>query len=387
MMVGDDARNHRVSLPGVQDVFILGAGFSMAIAPDYMPSTDVLGQRAIDQLAGAHKASRRIHSDTCDGISCDEPRLVGGKPPGGNFEVWLSRLAQTQPYLEQSENDRSHTLFAEVSSAVASQICQSTVDACIHVHPDSNEWLPRLIRAWHDRKAEVITFNYDTLIEACLAGCHLPLSYTSSDLWVEVPSRGWPNYRLVGPSIVSHWAESEGAGDRRYMPVRTFRLYKLHGSIHWYWDDASRSADSMVEIGLPVGWNDSEAEHEWLPQHRAPGKVPIIVPPTVSKNAFFDNPKIQLLWRSALKVLRNASRIFVVGYSMPEHDLLVSSMLLEATRGRSEDMQAYVVNRDPGLAPRLRAAGLNPLNEDFAGGLDCVQRFTEAYAAGALPGS
>src|SRR4029453_7017650 len=124
--------------PYVGDVFVLGAGFSMAVS-NVMPSTDELGARALRLLRALHNARVHAHSDKCDGISCDEPQLVDNEPPAPNFEIWLSRLAEAQPYLFDAVNDRRRALYRDLSGALASEVEQATVEACEQVIP-SPDW-------------------------------------------------------------------------------------------------------------------------------------------------------------------------------------------------------------------------------------------------------
>src|SRR5262245_19044366 len=121
------------------------------------------------------------------------------------------------------------------------------------------------------------------------------------------------------------------------MSGQTFQYRKLHGSTNWHWDETTRAADSIVDIGLEHVWRESEPryppdEHE----SRAPGKVPMIVPPMTSKSGYFDNPVIRDLWRGAFEALRGARRVFVIGYSMPPGDSLVRSMMNDAIQPGQE---------------------------------------------------
>src|SRR5205807_4105885 len=103
--------------------------------------------------------------------------------------------------------------------------------------------------------------------------------------------------------------------------------------LNWYWDERTRSAESMINIGLPQMWNGGTDDNPPL-KVRAAGRVPVIVPPTLSKNALLDNRVLRTIWRWAFEGLRKADRVFVLGYSLPPGDLLVRSLLLEALRVR-----------------------------------------------------
>ena len=160
----------RIEFP---DAFILGAGFSKAIAST-MPVTQELGERCIQQLKDAHASRGRPdglpmrpdeHSAVCDGISCDGstplPTFVSGAL---NFEEWLSSLAESQPFHLPPENARRQALFSELTGSVSWYIDQSVARTVEGHQPP--EWLKELVTAWHFGSCNVVTFNYDTLIEA-----------------------------------------------------------------------------------------------------------------------------------------------------------------------------------------------------------------------------
>lgn len=83
----------------VSYAFVLGAGFSRTVS-NHMPLTDELGEACRDVLPP------------------DTP-----KPPreltSGFFELWLSQLAEEQPYLNTQQNLRNQATFIAYSNGVA----------------------------------------------------------------------------------------------------------------------------------------------------------------------------------------------------------------------------------------------------------------------------
>jgi hypothetical protein len=345
------------------DAFILGAGFSKAIDYLQMPTTDELGDRAIELLQSIHRASPRTHSSTCDGISCDHPVLVNGKPPGGSFEVWLSRLAEPQPYRFEHENAVASSLYEQLASAVADTILWATQRCCEQQPAMEAAWFAPLLTAWHERRADVLTFNYDTLVEARFDALQI----------VDGPSMSRPyNHRDLGPQLLPE-AGVVDVGPAGPIPW-SFNYMKLHGSIHWYWDPMTRSADSMVDVGLPARWPHNPNDRTWQPAVLVPGRRPVVVPPTTSKTAFFNNPVIRHQWRKAFEAIRSADRVILIGYSLPTYDLLVGSLLDDAARQRG-GIPAIVVDLDPvPVGERLSRLGF-----DIASTFDDVANFVDAY--------
>jgi len=347
------------------DAFILGAGFSKAIAAT-MPLTFELGTRSVDQLKSVHAAriSPGEHSTKCDGLSCDGNSPIGVFYSGTlDFEEWLTTLAEPQPYLLMPENARREALFSELTGSIAWVIEQSqarTVEG-----KDPPPWLARLVTEWHRRRSFVVTFNYDTLIEA-----------TVDCLQIAITGDPHPmTHKTLGPSVIQNWTPMwDGV---RLHAAESFRYSKLHGSTHWCWDSMTKAADSIVQIGLRHEWKQrSQSFDDAEQEHRAPGKVPMIVPPTTGKSTYFNNPVIRYLWHDAFSGLAKARRIFVFGYSLPPGDTLVRSMLAELLPGK----ELWVIN--PNSDVRDRFATLKPaaLVERFVANDMAPDDFVEAYS-------
>ncbi len=176
-----------------RDAFVLGAGFSMAIART-MPSTDALGERVLASQRSIHAGSAERHSSKCDGLSCDYPILGADGVPKPTFELWLSALAEPQPHLFEPENDRRRALFGELSGLIALNI-EGAVQLTVRAG-NPPEWLSALVTHWNDTRAEVITFNYDTLVEATVD--HLELLAPSPPNGEPTPLKSL----MIGPSVV-----------------------------------------------------------------------------------------------------------------------------------------------------------------------------------------
>ena len=351
------------------DAFVLGAGFSMAIGRP-MLSTEDLGQRVLATQRSIHEGHVRTHSAICDGLSCDYPILSRGALPAADFEAWLSALAESQPYLLSPENDRRRALFSELKGLIALVVTAAVETTVARQEPP--QWLETLVETWNEKRAELVTFNYDTLVEATVDHLNLAAPY---------PPDGGPQrltYQVVGPSVFPSFQMMYGG--LRLPPADSFRYRKLHGSTHWYWDEMTHAADSMVEVGLRSHWNDVAPEYsdEELHQYRAPGKEPMIVPPTTIKSIYFDNPAIRFLWHDAYKALLAARRVFVIGYSLPRADLLVRSMLTDSL----EDTEIWIVNPDEGVGERFEELGVGALNREFCGrDGDLMVEFVDRYRA------
>ena len=134
----------RIGVKGsTRDVVILGAGFSHALSSE-MPLTDQLGDRVLreKQFWGYR----------------------GVKSPftSGGFEKWLSTLAEDQPYLSAAENLANRALFVQLSGAIR-RVLGGAEHATLG--KGGPEWLFKLLSVLHKRRANVLTLNYDGLVE------------------------------------------------------------------------------------------------------------------------------------------------------------------------------------------------------------------------------
>lgn len=129
----------------------------------------------------------------------------------------------------------------------------------------------------------LITFNYDLVIEKALTTLGLKPDYQLQPIYQ--PTNIW-----IGP---------DG-------PIP---ILKLHGSINWSMDSVTR----QVSVADP---NELISD---------PNRFPVIVPPTWNKGASFDI--LDNIWGRAIGALNRATRVFIIGYSMPKSDIFFEHFL------------------------------------------------------------
>lgn len=304
-----------------RDVYVLGAGFSRAIS-DQMPLLTELGEEILN-LLGA-----------------DAPTILPNLQPR-DFENWLSFLAEDDPWLGEGDRLRNRSVFLQVSRLLCDLISRREIVARRNPLPN---WLRMLIARWHEDEASIITFNYDTLVEA---------AFTEVVTVLNSPGAEGPNY--VSPSQL-YRAPLTPIGARAGAAlaasvISTFRLLKLHGSRTWlYSGRESFFGEAIYDATSFQGWGSEDVhQRPWL----LADKVPLVVPPTSGKTGFFNNETVRLQWRLAYEALREADRIFIVGYSLPPTDLL-TRFLLQV--GSSQGSTIVLVNRDCIVVDRVKQA-------------------------------
>ena len=288
-----------------ETVLVLGAGFSRAIA-EAMPLTDELGNLAL----------KRAGFDERDWWAT-----------GWTFESWLSRLAEDQPDLDEAENLLNRSRFASLLASIGEVICERQDAAFETSAPD---WLGRLVAVLHAERCTAISFNYDTLVEAAVMA-HLLTDWRSDQRAKDVDVIGH-----LPPHPPSTWGAKV---------VDSFQLVKLHGSVDWWWSPGDATAATINRWPMRAGFGIPGCEDSEERRRRLPGRSRFIIPPTATKSAYYTNPFTRELWRRAAEALGRARDVYLVGYSLPETDLVVAGMF----RHWVTDARITVVN--PCCAP------------------------------------
>lgn len=154
----------------------------------------------------------------------------------------------------------------------------------------------------------ILTFNYDLVLEEALR---------SGSLWSPLDGYGVTAHGITG-DWCRRWRRTKGSTK---LPKSKVILLKLHGSINWTlyknrqirlkprpYVVRSRSGQTVFEdvSVLPPGWNKR-----------------------IDRNPY------RKFWRTARLRLERCKTIVVVGYSLPETDLLARALVAEVVRLRA----------------------------------------------------
>ena len=323
-----------------KDIWILGAGFSRQISSD-MPLMSDLSENVRDIISGRFDNSVILE----------------------NVELALSELRSDAPWKPPDVKHQDMALYERVIERIRNQL-QIPSNA---MQEDQKTLVHRLVNTWHIDRSHVLTFNYDLLVEASAQNVRCK-SFRDSD--TERVRFMFPRY--IYPIPIPHVRTRYGGTWSGNTSEITFSYYKLHGSLNYYTPPDPFQNTAMYH------------KHHDEVEDLAEGLRPFIVPPTNAKETFLEHPLLQTIWAKAAKVLANCDRgrIIIVGYSMPETDLTVLSMLREAIRSNSMDdgrvlPAILVVNPDPDAAPRIKE--LLGVSNPF-GQVRDVTSFLEQYA-------
>lgn len=303
-------------------VYVLGAGFSRAIS-EMMPLTDELGDALL----------RRVELNSSDGQEM-------------SFEERLTVLSTPLPFLQGYENTVRRADAEKITAGIA-DVLDSRVAAVTRAAPPL--WLLQLVALWHAEQAIVLTFNYDTLVESAFGALGAVRSDYTNGL----------SYELDGKQIVYPAPRSgggSGVNDIAAADDSSFQLLKLHGSLSWYWSSGDGST-VVQDRTVPTFGQKSRVSSTEVSGIRTLDRF--LIPPVLSKDSYYNVNIAHMLWRTAHEAITNASRVTILGYSLPAGDRITAELLRRTPTGTPVD----IVNRDLGnpdnpTSPRGRASAL-----------------------------
>lgn len=335
-----------------RDVLILGAGFSKAV-DGAMPDLNTLKDRVL------------VEAGLTDALRVPSRALNRGY----SFEEWLSALSEDQPYLSEQQNRANALLFAKLRDTIVQVLARSEAAASAK---DTPPWLDSLVRLLHHREATVVTMNWDRLVEIALRRANLrdfeidgyPLIDDRSAV-VDVP-----------PTRLHQLTYRDVGG---WVPSRTMRLLKLHGSLDWWMSQGDTTGATLVREELRL--DEFEIPTQLSPADRArilTGREVFLVPPVLTKTSYFTNMVTRQLWSDAFEKLAAADRVAIVGYSLPTGDAMMAGLMVAALQ--REGVEVDVVNLNaPEVSTRADHLGID-VSAEFSG-QDCVADFVTAYLA------
>lgn len=339
-----DKLNNR-NIQTITDLFILGAGFSKAI--NYrMPTMDELSSAVLRNL---------------ENVGLCVPDALHDL--GNNIELWMTYLFQVQPWLKASDNYFNQTFAGQLRKQIEEIIHDRTRVASQSSPP---AWLNRLIRSWHEQRATVITPNYDTLIER--ASRELQITDKIERI---LANQMYPPYfaNIASRSGVGLWGEEK---------IKTFLYLKLHGSINWHYSGRDNFYGETIFYADVPPFGSDYSDQEKALSALSGDKETLIIPPVNEKTIYFSNETVKALWHDASVALSNATRVFVIGYSLPISDLgmrlfLINNQPVPQTPVYVIDMCTEVATHYESLLPKLQ------IKTDFSQGHNPVEKFSEQY--------
>lgn len=324
-----------------EDIWILGAGFSHQIHSEF------------PLMSSLSKNVRSIISDRFENTSILD-----------NIELALSELKSNSPWKTSYARYSDMALYEKIINEI-----QYHLERPLGTLPENRvDLVNRLVNTWHVNKSHVLTLNYDLIIEQSVSSIRRGQFRDCNDKDIRFLNP-WHIYPVPIPHARTRGGNPWKLGGEE----RTFSYYKLHGSLNYY--------------TLPDPYQNQVLYHKHHNEieELVEGLQLFMVPPTNSKQTFFEHPTLQTIWDKAAKKLANCGkgRIYIVGYSMPMEDFTMLSMLrnniketIDQYRGGPPEI--LIVNPDKEAAYRIK----NLLGiQNRIGQITDVNGFLEKYAS------
>jgi hypothetical protein len=167
------------------------------------------------------------------------------------------------------------------------------------------------------RSNAVITFNYDLILDDALARVGIKPGYELTDAVFDEPS-----------------------------VERTVPLLKLHGSTNWA---ICEKCNQIHILGQKATTDPEMFRSRQCAKCQKPGLRLLLVPPSWDKSEYSEI--MRPVWRKAVEALKTATRICVIGYSMPESDAFFKFLLALGLAENDRLYKLIVVDWVPGGTP------------------------------------
>lgn len=274
-------------------VWILGAGFSRPLGGPLLP--DLLSETMQTQIRVRHPDATALVTSGTRLYKRYRRGLRTEWADAEQFLVFLERAAVDGTPQHRQLSKSNVPVDCAQFDRVARRLVAAECSAFIHGESvDSEHWLP--FRAWGsaiDANDTLISFNYDLVLEHLRQDSQRLAALKEQD-WDVPPIRRVENTKPINPGAA--------------------RLYKLHGSVDWKLGD-----DGTFSVAKPWWFlNDIDSRLGIsTPGHSKMG---------VSQQAF------RFLWDGAMQAIRDAERVIMLGYRIPETDAFARHQLLSALR-------------------------------------------------------
>ena len=209
--------------------FFFGAGTSMAVG-----------------IPGIYKLTEKVSDKLGDSYKQEYEKVKNNLQGNAHVEMILNRIRLIRELLNDSEEQEFEGISGTMAKELDLRICQS-ISEIISDTPQ-NELIPQLIFAqWlrdlqlqSDFPIEIFTTNYDLLFEQAFEKANV--------LYFD----GFVG--TVAPVFTPEAVEPENI--KVYPPQGWVRLWKIHGSINWYFDKSyiiSLTSSKTLELSTQKG--------------------------------------------------------------------------------------------------------------------------------------
>lgn len=217
--------------------FFFGAGTSCALN---IPNIAMLTAGIEKNLKGNHLKNFKLIRDNLK-------KTLGRDV---NIEEILNHIRRIREITNEKSDQDFIKVTGEAAKELDTEICNQIYEIIEEAEDKADLTNPRKFFAWlnilnHEYSKEVFTTNYDLIIEKSLEESQIP--YFDG---------------FVGSYEPFFWQESiELPSGRTDMTRNWIRLWKIHGSLSWFWkDDKKANSQKIIRVGKfdKAGASDKE---------------------------------------------------------------------------------------------------------------------------------
>lgn len=179
------------------------------------------------------------------------------------------------------------------------------------VDSDKSELFKKFLLHAIDTKGQIITFNYDLLIDTFIK------NNLSQSKEYQIYSN---DYVGESESILNGLIQEFSKSSKPYKKHGKLDILKLHGSLSWFKLPGNKNYDlnNITKI------YDRVEPNEFLLYNN-----PVFIPMAYSKDNYFEGNLFPFLWQKAYHWLNQCDNIVFIGYGFPETDITNLNFFLQ----------------------------------------------------------
>jgi len=205
----------------------------------------------------------RLQQVVHDGLTGDQQAAFQRQSSGRTLEQALSRLRRIAALLDDATG-QVDDLTAQEAVSLDRAVCRLIIEALNLADADLSAmlkfaaWVARADYHW---PVELFTVNYDLLLETALESLRVPYFDGFNG--------------TLRARFRTELVEASTGDAGNWLPSFLVRLWKLHGSVHWAWEDGDQL--EVIRLGAPVTDSEPAAIYPSDEKYDQSRRVPFLV--------------------------------------------------------------------------------------------------------------
>lgn len=296
----------------------LGSGFSHSISEKY-PTLSILTNNVLKGDEIIPSIEETMYSQ----CYIDIPNICKD-----NLEILLNYLNQQWPWVDKERSFIYHALYLELINRISLLFNDLKYHVDLDIYKSFAKWI-------YDNNIDIITLNYDTLVEEIIENWHRDTEYKMFNFASFYSDGGIIPLKSRNLCIENEHIIADCNLKCQYFKVP--RIYKLHGSVNWKWSGKNLSDP------IYCSWDT-------YPDTMGTDLIPYIIPPTNNKQNFYGHTVISSIWKHAFNSMKYAEELYIIGFSFPLSDISLKYMF-GALLQENPKLKIFVINTSDSINP------------------------------------